>query len=69
VALPVRDLGLRDASDETIYFAARESRVVVVTKDRDFVDLQLRLGPPPSILWLTCGNTTEKKYRRFSANI
>jgi len=29
-----------------------------VTKDADFVRLQERHGPPPSILWLTAGNTS-----------
>ena len=62
-ALPVRDVGLRDADDETIYREAATAGAVVITKDRDFVDLQLRLGPPPSILWLTCGNTREARLR------
>ena len=30
-----------------------------MTKDRDFIDLQSRLGGPPKIIWLTCGNTSE----------
>ena len=42
-AAPVRDVGLRDADDETIYREAAEAGAVVITKDRDFVDLQLRL--------------------------
>ena len=63
-AVPVRDLGLRDADDDTIYRSAAQSGAVVVTKDRDFVDLQLRLGPPPPIIWLTCGNTSEAKLQQ-----
>ena len=57
-ALAVRDLGLREAKDLEIYDAAREAGAVVVTKDSDFVLLQARLGPPPRILWITCGNTS-----------
>ncbi len=59
----VRDLGLRDAQDETIYLAAREADAVVMTKDHDFVVLLDRLGPPPRILWVTCGNTSNARMR------
>ncbi len=57
----VRDVGLRDAPDEAIFIAARERDAVVLTKDRDFVDLLARLGPPPRVLWLTCGNTSNSR--------
>jgi predicted nuclease of predicted toxin-antitoxin system len=30
----------------------------VISKDRDFVELIERLGPPPQVIWLTCGNTS-----------
>ena len=47
----VRDLGLRDADDQIIFRAARNAGdVVILTKDSDFVDLVLRLDPPPQIL-------------------
>lgn len=42
-------LGLRDASDETIFWAARQANVVVITKDNDFVRLLERHGEPPKI--------------------
>lgn len=58
-ATPLRDLGLRDAEDAAIFQAARTANAVVLTKDRDFVDMLHRLGPPPKIIWLTCGNTSE----------
>jgi len=38
-AVAVRDLGLRNAEDHEIFNAARKADVVLVTKDRDFVDL------------------------------
>jgi predicted nuclease of predicted toxin-antitoxin system len=58
-AKPLRDLGLRDAEDSEIFLQARSAAAVVMTKDRDFIDLQARLGSPPKIIWLTCGNTSE----------
>lgn len=46
------------AKDPAIFQAARDANVVVLTKDADFVLLQERLGAPPSILWVRCGNTS-----------
>jgi predicted nuclease of predicted toxin-antitoxin system len=57
-AVPVRELGLRDAGDIEIFRAAREAGVVVLTKDADFPHLLSQHGPPPRVLWLTCGNTS-----------
>jgi predicted nuclease of predicted toxin-antitoxin system len=56
-AVPLRELGLRDASDPYIFLKAREADVVM-TKDKDFVDLLHRHGPPPKVLWVTAGNTS-----------
>lgn len=57
-ALAVDDIGLRYAGDREIYLAAREAGAVVMTKDRDFLFLQDVLGPPPQVIWITCGNTS-----------
>lgn len=62
-AIALRDLGLRDAEDPEIFEAARAQNAVVMTKDSDFVDLVERLGSPPPIIWLTCGNTSNAKLR------
>jgi predicted nuclease of predicted toxin-antitoxin system len=56
-----RELGLRDATDHDIYMAARKEQAIIVTKDVDFVRLLERHGPPPQILWLTCGNTSNAR--------
>ena len=57
-AFSARFLDMARAKDPEIYSAAREANVVVLTKDSDFVLLQERLGPPPSLLWVRCGNTS-----------
>lgn len=37
---------------------AREAgNVILLTKDRDFPELQQRLGAPPKIIWLRIGNS------------
>lgn len=62
-AIPVRDLGLRDARDQAIFEAAGRADAVVLTKDADFAHLLRRHGPPPRVLWLTCGNTSNAGLR------
>lgn len=36
-----------------------------MTKDVDFVRLLERHGPPPQVLWLTCGNTSNERLVRI----
>lgn len=57
-AKALREIGLRDAEDEEIFRAASEANTVVMTKDRDFVLLLQRFGPPPKVILLSCGNTS-----------
>jgi predicted nuclease of predicted toxin-antitoxin system len=64
-ARALRDLGLRDARDIEIFAAAQAENVVIMTKDSDFIDLVCRLGSPPQILWLTCGNVTNRNLRQL----
>jgi predicted nuclease of predicted toxin-antitoxin system len=63
-AFSARYLNLVYAKDRTIFDAAREANVVVLTKDSDFIVLQERFGPPPSLLWVRCGNTSNAYLRR-----
>jgi predicted nuclease of predicted toxin-antitoxin system len=65
-ALHVEQLGLLCARDTDIFAAARAATgpVVVVTKDDDFAKLLDRHGPPPQVVWLRCGNVTNRELRR-----
>jgi len=62
-AFALRDLNLRDAQDIEIFQAARRENAVIATKDSDFIDLVCRLGAPPKIIWLTCGNVTNRNLK------
>ncbi|MFY7805750.1 MAG: DUF5615 family PIN-like protein [Limnoraphis robusta] len=64
-ASALRDLALRDAQDLEIFEGARAENAVIMTKDSDFIDLVCRLGAPPQILWLTCGNVTNRNLRQL----
>jgi predicted nuclease of predicted toxin-antitoxin system len=67
-AVAVRDLQLRDAADAVIFQAARDAHAVVLTKDADFVRLLEQHGPPPQVVWITCGNTSNAALTRLIAN-
>jgi predicted nuclease of predicted toxin-antitoxin system len=64
-AVAVRDLGLRNAKDREIFFAARQANVIVMTKDADFVQLVEHSGPPPQVILLTCGNTSNSQLEQI----
>ena len=57
IAKAIAEVGLRDASDEELFEAGRRfAPITIITKDEDFSQLVSRLGPPPHIVWLRCGN-------------
>lgn len=64
-AVAVRELNLREATDQEIFTAARNASAVVITKDRDFIELVNLRGTPPQVIWLTCGNTTNARLREI----
>ncbi|WP_163560258.1 DUF5615 family PIN-like protein [Halomonas sp. NO4] len=68
-ACSVRYLGYRDADDETIFAEARKANVIVLTKDRDFPDLLERHGPPPKVIWITMGNTSNARMREVLSRL
>ena len=67
-AVAIRDLGLRDAKDKEIFQAARQEKAVVMTKDSDFVLLLDKLDPPPQVIWVTCGNTSNARLKEVLTN-
>ncbi|GAP99325.1 DUF5615 family PIN-like protein [Leptolyngbya sp. NIES-2104] len=64
-AFALRDVGLRDSEDSEIFEAAKAQSVTLMTKDSDFADLVDRLGSPPQVIWLTCGNTSNARLREI----
>lgn len=64
-ALSLKKLSLRDAKDIEIFEAAKFADAIIMTKDSDFIDLVCRLGTPPKIIWITCGNVTNRNLRQL----
>ena len=58
LAVPLRDVGLRDSTDREIFLAAKREGAIVITKDSDFPKLLASLGPPPQVIWIRSGNTS-----------
>jgi predicted nuclease of predicted toxin-antitoxin system len=54
-----------NATDPLIFEAARRANAIVLTKDADFSLLLERLGPPPQVLWIRCGNTSKAHVQRI----
>ncbi|MCE2711654.1 MAG: DUF5615 family PIN-like protein [Cryomorphaceae bacterium] len=61
-------LGLSKESDRTIFEFAKERNAVVMTKDDDFMKLLHQFGPPPKIIWINCGNSTNDHLKRILLN-
>ena len=36
-----------------------------MTKDSDFLELVDRLGVPPRVIWITCGNTSNSRLKHI----
>src|SRR5438105_2692289 len=64
-SIALRDLGLRDADDTTIFLKARKESVVVITKDNDFITLVEYFNPPPQVFWVRCGNTSNNSLKKI----
>ena len=56
----VRDVGLREATDRTIWAYAAQHGFAIVTKDADFRQRSFLEGYPPKILWIRLGNCSTK---------
>lgn len=54
----VRRLGLARATDDALWRYAGAHGFTIVSKDSDFHQRSLTLGPPPHVVWLRVGNAT-----------
>ena len=69
----VRDVGLKDATDEAVWNYAVRHGMTIVTKDADFHQRSFLFGHPPKVVWLRCGNcstsTIENILRRHRGDL
>jgi hypothetical protein len=64
-AFSLKFLNMLQATDEEIFYFARERNAVVMTKDDDFLKLLDRLGSPPKVVWITIGNTSTQSIKNI----
>ena len=63
-AQSLRFLGLHGAEDADIVQRARAAGdIVLISKDSDFIEFILRQDAPPRLVWVTCGNLTDRRLR------
>ena len=55
------DLSLLTAPDSEVWDRGRDPGVVILSKDSDFYDRALLLGPPPHVLHIAVGNCTNER--------
>ena len=55
-----RVAALDQASDLQVWEYAKQHELTIVTKDMDFYELALARGVPPKIVWLRCGNVSNR---------
>jgi predicted nuclease of predicted toxin-antitoxin system len=56
----VFDVGLNLASDPVIWQRALTEKLVIVSKDEDFVDQSLLTANPPQLVWIRKGNCSNR---------
>ncbi len=59
----VQLLGMESADDLALWRFAAEEGYAIVTKDVDFLEIQLVRGFPPKVVWLNCGNVSNAAVR------
>ena len=60
-AAAVRDVGLRDSDDGSIWNFSAAGTWIVITKDEDLVARCLGNPAAPAVVWLRIGNCTNRK--------
>lgn len=60
-------MGSRDALDPEIFLVARQANALVMTKVRDFINLLEQYGPPPHVIWLRTGNSSNQALKETLA--
>lgn len=64
-AFHVGSLDFLSTNDNEIFDKAKslDQKVIIISKDEDFVDVVLRKKAPPYIIWLTAGNLTNERLK------
>lgn len=62
------DLDFHQTEDIDVFMIAKKQNVIILTKDEDFADLLTRFKPPPKVIQLSCGNTSNAELKSILEN-
>jgi predicted nuclease of predicted toxin-antitoxin system len=48
-------------TDTELWNYAKENKLILLTKDTDFFDRLLLIGPPPKVIWIRLGNLRKQQ--------
>jgi predicted nuclease of predicted toxin-antitoxin system len=57
--------GLDRSSDFEVRRFAAQNDFIIVSRDRDFAEMDTLLGPPPKIIWIARENAPTAEYERL----
>jgi predicted nuclease of predicted toxin-antitoxin system len=60
----VREVGLKEAGDPTVWAYAKDHGLIVVSKDSDFHQRSFLYGYPPKVVWVRLGNCSTADVER-----
>lgn len=60
-SMHVRDVGLKDASDEAVWTYAAQHGLAILSKDSDFHQRSFLHGHPPKVVWVRRGNCSTRQ--------
>ena len=61
----VRNVDLKEESDEKIWDFAKDNGYTIISKDEDFHQRSFLFGYPPKVIWLKLGNCTTSEVELF----
>jgi predicted nuclease of predicted toxin-antitoxin system len=60
----VREVGLKEAGDPSVWAYAKDHGLIVVSKDSDFHQRSFLYGYPPKVVWVRLGNCSTADVER-----
>ena len=61
----IYELRLSSTDDLPLFRGAAKDNAIMMTKDRDMIHILARMGPPPKMIWVRCGNRSNKAMQQL----
>ena len=57
-SIHVREVKMETATDQIIWDYVAKNDFTIISKDSEFHQRSFLLGPPPKVIWISCGNAS-----------